>query len=218
MDSSLEYTVGDYRAALHRRRGVLVAVALPIIVGALLLAEFLPDEYTSSAQIDINLEGSNVKTLEPIEVTSYADQYIAKLTDRALARDNMLVLAAEPAIISSIQDGLTESERVAEIRNSIQVSVLTQLVLSPSSGREVDLISGFRVASVGANPEFVFQIASYVARLFLDADRLSRTERAISTSLFLSEQMNQIETKIVAIEKDVVAFKVANACCLPETE
>ena len=100
--------------------------------------------------------------------------------------------------------------------HSIQVSVLTQLVLSPSSGREVDLISGFRVASVSADPEFVFHIANYVTRLFLDADRLSRIERASSTSLFLSEQMNQTETEIVALEKDVVAFKVANACCLPE--
>ncbi|MCJ7593127.1 MAG: Wzz/FepE/Etk N-terminal domain-containing protein [Woeseiaceae bacterium] len=216
MDSNLEYTASDYVAALRRRRGLLVAVALPIIAGAALLAAVLPDKYTSYAQIDINLEGSNVRTLAPIEVTSYADQYIAKLTDLALSRDNMLALAADSSVISATQSGLTESEIVEEIKNSIQVSVLTQMVLSPSSGREVDLISGFQVASVSSDPEFVYQVANYVARLFLDADRLSRTERASSTSLFLSEQMNQTESEIVVLEKEVAAFKVANACCLPE--
>ena len=93
MDSSLEYTTSDYLAAFRRRRGVLVAVALPIIVGAAMLSAILPDKFTSYAQIDINLEGSNVRTLEPIEVTAYADEYIAKLTDRALAQDNILTMA-----------------------------------------------------------------------------------------------------------------------------
>lgn len=216
MVPSPEYTINDYVTAFRRRRVVLLAVAAPILAIAAALSLILPDKYTSFAQIDINLEGSNVKTLEPIEITSYADQYIAKLTDRALTQDKMLALAADASVFSAAQNGLTESERVEEIRNSIQVSVLTQVVLSPSNGREVDLISGFKVASVGADPEFAFQVAKYVSKLFLDADRLSRTERASSTSLFLKEQMNVTESEIVALEEEVAAFKVANACCLPE--
>jgi len=216
MDSKLEYTVSDYLAALRRRRGVFLVVALPILVCAGLTAAILPDKYTSFAEIDINLEGSNVRTLEPIEVTSYADQYISNLTDLALSRANMLALASDPEVIAATPSGVGEAELAEEIRDSIRVSVLTQLVLSPNSGREVDLISGFRVASVGADPVFVQQVAKSSAKLFLDADRSSRTERASSTSLFLSEQMNQTEIEIVGLEKDVAAFKVANACCLPE--
>ena len=216
MDSKLEYTASDYLAAFRRRRGVFLTVALPILAGAALFAAMLPDKYTSFAEIDINLEGSNVRTLEPIEVTSYADQYISKLTDLALSRANMLALASDPEVIAATPSGVGEAELAEEIRDSIRVSVLTQLVLSPNSGREVDLISGFRVASVGADPVFVQQVAKSSAKLFLDADRSSRTERASSTSLFLSEQMNQTEIEIVGLEKDVAAFKVANACCLPE--
>lgn len=216
MDSNIEYTASDYVTALRRRRGVFAVVALPIIVVTVLFSTLLPDKYTSFAQIDINLEGSNVRTLEPIEVTSYADQYIAKLGGLALTQANLLALVNDPEIFPSDQIDQTESERMALVRSSIDVSVLTQLVISPSSGREVDLISGFQVASVGADPEFVYQIAKYAARLFLDADRLSRTERASSTSLFLSDQMNQTESQIVELEKGIADFKVAYACCLPE--
>jgi len=216
MDLSSEYTASDYLRAFRRRRGVLLAVAIPIVACAALLAVLLPDKYTSFAIIDINLEGASARTLEPIEVTSYADQYISKLTGRALAQDNLLALANDPAVFSASQNDLTESERLAIIRDSINVSVLTQLVISPNSGREVDLISGFRVASNGADPELIFQIASYAAKMFLDADRLSRTERASLTSLFLTEQMNLRESEIVDLEKEIADFKVTNACCLPE--
>jgi uncharacterized protein involved in exopolysaccharide biosynthesis len=216
MDSSIEYTVGDYLAVFRRRRGLLLAVAIPVFACAVLISVFLPDTYTSSAQIDINLEGASAKTLEPIEVTSYADQYIAKLTDRALTRENLLGLVNDPVVFPGGQSGPTESEKLDEIYSSIEVSVLTQLVSSPASGREVDLISGFRVSSVGPDPERAFHFAQYVAKLFLDADRRSRTERASSATLFLSEQMSLTEKEIVELEKETADFKVANACCLPE--
>lgn len=218
MDATLEYTASDYFDALSRRRGVLFAVAFPILLGAVLLAAFLPDRYTSFAQIDINLEGATAQTLEPIEVTSYADQYIAKLTDRALTRENLLPLVNDENVFSPSQAELSESERMDRIRASIGVSVLTQLVISPNSGREVDLISGFRVESVGANPDFVQNVAAHAARLFLEADRLSRTERASSALLFLGEQMEITEREIVGLEQEIANFKVENACCLPELQ
>lgn len=218
MDATLEYTASDYIDALSRRRGVLFAVAGPILLGAVLLAAFLPDRYTSFAQIDINLEGATAQTLEPIEVTSYADQYIAKLTDRALTRENLLPLVNNENVFSPSQAELPESERMDRIRASIGVSVLTQLVISPNSGREVDLISGFRVESVGANPDFVQNVATHAARLFLEADRLSRTERASSALLFLGEQMEITEREIVGLEQEIANFKVENACCLPELQ
>ena len=216
MNANIEYTASDYISALGRRRGALIVVALPILVGAVLFAVLLPDRYTSFVQIDINLEGSSARTLQPIEITSYADQYIAKLTDRALAPGSLQTLVNDPTIFPIGQDDLTESERLELVTNSLSVSVLTQLVITPHSGREVDLITGFRVASVGVEPEFVFQVAKHAAQLFLDADRRSRTERAGSESLFLNEQMAMTEIIIVGLEDDIADFKVANACCLPE--
>lgn len=216
MDSSIEYTVSDYLNALRRRSGVLLVVAVPILASAFLLSVLLPDSYTSSARIDINLEGSGANTLEPIEVSSYADQYIAKLKSKVMSQENLLALANDPVVFAESQSDLSESERADLARSSIDISVLTQMILSPITGREVDLISGVQVAVAGSDPEFVFRVAQYVAKLFLEADRLSRTERASSASLFLSDQMSETEIEIVSLEQEIAEFKVANACCLPE--
>ena len=112
MEQTIEYTLSDYLNAFKRRRRILVIVALPILLIAIGLATFLPDKYTSSAQIDINLEGTSARTLEPIEVSTYADQYIAKLTDRALSRNNLLDLANDSDIFSGTSDQLSEAERL----------------------------------------------------------------------------------------------------------
>jgi uncharacterized protein involved in exopolysaccharide biosynthesis len=216
METSTEYTASDYLIALARRRRVLLGVAVPLLLGAVLLARLLPDRYTSSAEIDINLEGSVARTLEPIEVTSYADQYIATLTDQALSRENLVELASKPELFGPEESALTESERVEKIRESIGVSVLTQVVISPNSGREVDLISGFRVASTGSNPDFVYQVAGHAAQWFLNADRRTRTSRASSESNFLTDQMQLTEKDILDLEQQIADFKVENACCLPE--
>jgi len=216
MDSSLEYTTTDYLNAFRRRRGVLLAVALPILLAAGLLAAWLPDKYTSSAEIDINLEGASANTLEPIEVSSYADQYIARLTDRVMKHENLLNLASDPELVAAVSSDLTETERTDLVRSSIDISVMTQVVLSPITGREVDVISGVRVAASGDSPQFVFQVAKNAVRMFLNADRESRTERASSASQFLSDQMSITEKQILDLEQQIADFKVANACCLPE--
>jgi uncharacterized protein involved in exopolysaccharide biosynthesis len=216
MISSNTYTINDYLAAFRRRRSVFVFTAVPVIAVAAAIAMLLPDEYRSYSRIDIDLEGANVKTLEPIELTTYADQYIAKLQERVISRDKLLALANDPEVFGPDDGELSESERIDMIREGLGVRMITQPVRSPTSGREVDLISGFEVTSTGSDPEFAFHVAKYVATEFLKEDRLSRTERASSTSSFLREQMRKIELEIVDLEKEIANFKVKHACCLPE--
>jgi uncharacterized protein involved in exopolysaccharide biosynthesis len=189
--------------------------ALPILLGAAMLAIFLGDEFTAVATIDIDLQGANVKTLEPIQITTYADQYIGKLEDRVLASKNLVALANESNLFPPELADLSESERIGIVRNSVFVSVTTQPVMG-GGGRTVDLISGFAVQVASADPQFAYRVANYVANKFLEADRNSRTERASSTSSFLREQMSNTELEIVKFEQQIADFKVVNACCLPE--
>jgi uncharacterized protein involved in exopolysaccharide biosynthesis len=216
MNSNPTYEISDYVDAIRRRRMLFLKAALPILLGAAALAVFLADEYTSVARIDIDLQGSNVRTLEPIELTSYADQYIAKLQDLAMARGNLEVLADESGLFPSELAEMTTSDRIGVIRDSVSIRVLTQPVISTGSGRTVDLISGFAVEAASADPQFAHRVADYVAKQFLQEDRKSRTERASSTSSFLREQMSRTESEIVEFEQQIADFKVANACCLPE--
>ena len=215
MNPDQAYTMNDYIAVFKKRRGLFLSIAAPIAIIAAGLSLLLPDKYTSSAQIDIDLEGSNVRTLEPIELTTYADQYIAKLESRVMARENLLELANDNAVFGESSAAGDESERIEKIRDSAEVTIVSQPVIN-QNGREVDVISGFQVAASSSDPGFSHAVASFLSAEFLQADRSARTERASSTSTFLRDQMNKTEQEIAALEQQIAEFKVENACCLPE--
>jgi uncharacterized protein involved in exopolysaccharide biosynthesis len=214
MDLENSYTVSDYLAALRRRSKVFFLVAIPVLAIATVIALVLPNKYPAYARFDIDIEGA--KTLESIDLTSYADQYVAKLRNRVFSVEKLRALAQDPDVFGSEFDTLSEPERIAKIREGLSVTIVTQPVMNPFSGREVNLISGFDVRSEGRDPEFTYQVAKNVASVFLAEDRLMRTERASSTSEFLREQIEQTEREIVSLEKEIADFKVANSCCLPE--
>lgn len=216
MNSSPTYTAQDYLDAIRRRRKLFLMIVLPILLCAAALALLLEDRYTAIARFDIDLEGSNVSTLEPIELTTYADQYIAKLEDRTMAREKLKAFVSQLNLSPPYLADLTESERINIVRDSVDVWMVTQPVLSPGSGRAVDLISGFAVEADSDDPQFAYKVADYIANQFLEEDRKSRTERASSTSTFLRDQMSKTEIEIVMFEQQIAEFKVENACCLPE--
>ncbi len=194
---------------------MLAYVALPIITIAVSLAFLLPDSYESFARIDVNLEGEKVRTLEPINVANYADQYIAKLRERVQTRENLNLLVQDDAVFSGDLTALSDAERRRMVNRGIFIKVITQKVMG-AGGRTVNLIAGFRAGYNGPDPAFARRVAVWYSDTFLKEDRAIRTERASSTSTFLSDQIKLTEQEIVTLEKEIAEFKVANACCLPE--
>ena len=209
------YTFDELISAVKRRLHILGYVSLPLVVATISVALFLPNVYESSARIDVNLEGSNVDTLEPIAVTTYADQYMANLRDRVVTKDNLNLLVSDDVVFSGELADLSVSERSQLIRDGFFVTLITLPVMGPR-GRTFDLITGFNTGYQGPEPEFAHLVAEFVSDSFLNEDRRSRRERASSTSSFLQQQISSTESEIVAMEGEVADFKVKNACCLPE--
>ena len=147
------YTLNDYLAAIKRRWRIFFLVALPVITIASGLALMLPNEYQSFARIAVDLEGANVRTLEPIQVAAYADQYIAELRDRVLSGDNLLRFAQDASVFPENDKQLSVPDRVNMLREGFYFRLDTQVVTT-DFGREVDLISGFRVGFRGPDPGF----------------------------------------------------------------
>ena len=78
MDSSANPEFAGYLHAIARRKVLLIGVAIPIAVLALLLALALPDLYTSSALVEID-DNSSQAMAETSAGANYADQYVKNL-------------------------------------------------------------------------------------------------------------------------------------------
>ena len=87
----------DYVNSLRRRRRLIVAIWLPIVVFSLLLVLALPSEYGSTATFQLKTELS-----DQARGDNYADRYISGLTGSILAspelRAELRALKPYPAL------------------------------------------------------------------------------------------------------------------------
>ncbi len=209
-----QYSFSDYLDAFKRRSRIFLAVLVFVAGTAIVYAYSLPDTYSSSAEMRIDLEGPNVDLLEPVMMTNYADQYIKSLEQQVMTGDNLRIWLRESGAYSD-RDA-SENQKVRWLREDIAVSMVFTSVIDERSGREVNLITGFRTGFRAEDPDVVATVANGVASAYLDADKAARLERATAASEFLRQQIENSRGEIAEIESRIAQFKEDNAGRLPE--
>ncbi len=209
-----QYTISDYMGALRRRLPVFSGVLGVVLLAAITVALALPDSYRSTAELRVDLEGPSVNLLEPVALTTYADQYIKSLQQKVLSYDNV-----KPWLEQLVADAEERSEReadlISEIIGNVRILMVTTSVANPEGG-EVDLITGFTTSYSSRDPRAAQFVADKVAASFLAEDRALRMERAATTAEFLSEQIEAKSKEIVELEAKIAAFKEQHANSLPD--
>src|SRR5580658_3980909 len=78
----------DYFAVLSRRRGLVLAIWLPIVLVALVLALALPSFYRSSATFKF-VRDINDPNQSQNSTNAYADHYVSSLKDSVLSVERL---------------------------------------------------------------------------------------------------------------------------------
>lgn len=211
-----QYSSNDYVNALRRRISIFSIVLGVILVTAVAIALVLPDAYRSAAELRIDLEGPSVELLEPVALTTYADQYVKSLQQKVLRYDNVKAwLDGSNEYSAEERSDEREGALVARMLGDIRIAMVTTSVANPQGG-EVDLITGFTTAYTSRDPSSARFVADKVAAAFLAEDRALRMERAATTATFLSEQIEGKRAEIVELEGKIAAFKEQHAASLPD--
>lgn len=188
-----------------------------LVLGAAILAAILlPDIYRSSTEMRIDLEGPNVDLLEPLALTNYADQYIDSLQRRVITDDQIVTWIEETNAYPGHRDDHSMSDLVKLVRDNIRIQMVTTTAMQPSSGKPIDLITGFLAAFDAQDANDTLLIAKRLAAAFLEEDKKIRTERAAVASSFLIEEIDVKRQEITRLEAEIAEFKEENAGSLPE--
>src|SRR5688572_2280779 len=210
-----EYTpqLTDYVAALKRRSRLMINVAVPIVLGAVILATALPEVYQSSAVIDIEETKIPGYTESQGRDQSFADQYVAGLSDEVLKHEGMLAIVRKFNPYPDVSD---EAEAAGKARGDVDVEMITVQVLDTYSGRQRKLITAFSVGFENRNPETAQKVAAWLADAYLTVDRQRRERRASGSVAFLAGEAGRVREEIAALEARLAEFKQRNAGRLPE--
>jgi polysaccharide biosynthesis transport protein len=209
--SSPEFS--DYIHAIARRKALLIGIAAPIALLAILLAITLPDIYTSSALVEID-EQSTQALAGTNEGSSYADQYVQNLKGIVLTDGNLRKLIKEHELYPEMEG--EESAMLKRLKRDITVKIVTTPILDPRTGREREVVDAFTLSYDNRVPEKAQKGAQWLVAAFLAEHRRQRQGRASGTAEFYGKEAERVRTHVAQLEAKLADFKRANYGQLPE--
>jgi succinoglycan biosynthesis transport protein ExoP len=215
---ALEQTpdLGDYLAAFRRRRGVILLVAGTIFIVGLITASVWPPTYQSSSTILIEEQDIPSELIQST-VTSYAAQRIQVISQRVMARSNLMEIVNKYNLYEKERQRYTTEEVLAEMREDIGIDMITAEVVDPRTGRPGIAAIAFSLSYQSKDPQQAQKVASELTTLYLNENLKSRTEKAAETYDFLSAEATRLNDEIARIEETLSTFKEENLYTLPES-
>lgn len=205
------FDIRPYVEMLRRQRWLVAAVFSVVLALALVVAAVWPPTYRSSATILIE-EQQIPADLVRSTITSFADQRIQVISQRALTRANLAELVERYSLYPRMRAYQTTDEIVDRFRAAISIQTVTADV-ARGNGRAT---IAFKVAFEYEDPAAAQKVVGDLTTLYLDENVKSRQRSTAETSTFLMEESRRQAERVNEIEQQVEAFKNRHAGRLPE--
>ena len=209
MEADRSLSIGDYIAAVKRRRLVVLGVAVTVIVLGAVLAVALPSVYRSTATFRMVSDPIAETTAERSE---YADQYVFGLADKVFSGGALEKIVRD---LRPYPDD--ESRAVGKLYDHANVAMVTQNILEPGSGRERAINIGFTVSFEHAAPDVAKKVAEALAQEFVHMGRADQRAVATNKVKFFSTEAERLSSEIAVLERRLSDFKSTNFDRLPES-
>jgi uncharacterized protein involved in exopolysaccharide biosynthesis len=205
----------EYIEVFQRRyKGGLLVFSFFVLV-ATVIAIVLPSKYRSTATILIEQQ-EIPEDLVRTTVTSYADQRIQSISQRVMTRKNLIEIIQKYNLYE--EDRKTEflEEILEEMRDDINMSMISADVVDPRSGRPTEATIAFKLSYESETPELAQKVTNELTSLYLNENLRTRTEMATEAEGFLGEEAEHMSRKIAELEAKLANFKERHFKSLPE--
>ncbi|MFC1772566.1 GumC family protein [Pseudomonadota bacterium] len=206
--------LSDYLGAFKRRRLSIFFIAITIFLIGAITAFLLPPTYSSSATILIK-EQDIPADLVRSTVTSFASQRIQAISQRVMARSNLLEIIEKYELYTDERKRITTEEIIQQMRDNIGLEMIEANVVDPRSGRAATATIAFRLSFSGEHPGQVQKVANELMSLYLKENLKERSAQASETLAFLDEELARLEQEISRLEEKLTQFKEQHANELP---
>lgn len=208
-------TLQDYMVFLKRRKWFIVVPWLAILCIASVVAVTLPAIYQSKATILI--ESQQVpEDLVRTTVTGYAEERIKTITEQILSRKTLEQIIKDFQLYPDLQGNDPAENVLSKMRKDVLVEMVSAMVPSQRSERQVEVNVAFTVSYEGRDPEKVAQVANRLTSLFLEYNISLRENLARTTTNILEQQLEDYRNTTRLLEEKIARFKEEHLTELPE--
>ena len=201
MNPTQGFDLSQILSALYRRKDIIIAASLVVIILAAYLAVNLPNVYRSSTLILVTpqrLPSNYVAST----VTSTIEQRMQAIAQQVLGRTMLEKVIEEFDLFSSMEFSRSLDERVAMLRKRITLAINRQ--------------DTFTLSFDAATPEDARQVTARIAALFIEENLKVREQQAAGTTTFINAEAQRLRKELEEQEARVNKYRAQYWHELPE--
>lgn len=203
-------SIRDILDALSRRAGLIAVVFVIGCVLSLIGAAMQKHSYRASEVIQIQVPKVAAE-LAPSVVDGFSVRRLQLVEQQVMARDAVLELIGSLGIYRDLT-GLTDAERVALFRESVQISGVAAARIGIADDGTVSVI---RITADMPDPVQARDVAHLLAQRTIKLGRETRLEETRETVEFFRLQEAAIKQQVASLEEEISEFRLRNDVSLP---
>lgn len=209
-------SIADYIAIVKRRKLYLIIPSLVLFLIVSTVAIILPAQYQSIATILIE-EQEVPRDFVKSTITNYADQQIQILNRRLMTVETITGIADKFGLYLN-DDGNPPpaTKLIKTFSEDMSMELVSADVIDPRSGRPTEATIAFTLSYTSEDPSTAQKVTNELVTLYLNENLKNRADKAASTSAFLKEEANLIQSELQDLEQQLADFKQKNSGSLPE--
>lgn len=187
----------------NRYVGVLTTVALGLL-GAIVIT-LLPNRYEASARAYVDTQSILRPLMEGMAVQPDVNQQLSMMSRALLSRSNLREVGVTAGLIKETQGEASTESLLDNLRQQIQFQ---------PAGRENFFSLKFRHGS----PEVALSVVTSLLDLFFKSARSDQERDTRQALVFLDEQIQTYEKRLIKAEQALKDFKVNNLDVMPNLQ
>jgi polysaccharide chain length determinant protein (PEP-CTERM system associated) len=197
-----KYTPEDLLRIAWRRRWLLVLPLIVTILGGVMYAFSLPEQWMSTALIQVvpqQVPEAYVRST----VTMRIEDRLDSIKQLILSRTKLEAIIQEFNLYPDERRGGLMEEVVDRMRNN-------DISMAVAKG------DAFRISFINSDPKLAMRVTERITSLFIAENLRDREVVAERSSQFLESQLNEVRTQMENTEKKLAAYRIKNQGTLPD--
>jgi polysaccharide chain length determinant protein (PEP-CTERM system associated) len=197
-----KYTPEDFLRIAWRRRWLLVLPLIVTIVGGVMYAFSLPEQWMSTALIQVVPQQVPQEIVRSM-VTVRIEDRLDSIKQLILSRTKLEAIVQEFNLYPGERSGGLMEEVVERMRNN-------DISMSVAKG------DAFRISFISSDPKLAMRVTERITSLFIAENLRDREVVAERSSQFIESQLNDVRQQMEATEKKLAAYRQRYTGQLPD--
>jgi polysaccharide chain length determinant protein (PEP-CTERM system associated) len=205
-----EITVSEAKRIVRNYWWILPIAILGCGTIGLLAATVLPKRYTSETLVLVDQPTVPTEFVKPV-VTEDLNHRLASMQEQILSRTRLQPIIEKFGLYAKQRKRVNIEDLVEKLRAAVTVKPMEAM-----PGTTNHSLPGFYVDVTFDNPQTAQQICTEITSMFMQQNTREREQQAVSTTTFLSGQLEEAKRKLDDQDQRLASFKRQYLGSLPE--